>query len=96
MAQLTLGKVVPDIEITEVDGGKSVKFTTPTQEIETTIKDGEDGFSPIATMSTTSALLTISIKDAEGTKTQTVEKGTAVYCQSEEPLSDDVVVWIPI
>lgn len=100
MAQLSLGQVVPKVEITEVSNGKNIKFTTVTQETDTTIIDGKDGvdgndgFSPVVTMSTTTSSLTISVQDVEGTKTQSVEKGTAVYYQSNEPTSDDAVVWI--
>ena len=46
MAQLNLGQVVPDIEITETSDGKNVKFTTLTQEVNTLIKDGKDAISP--------------------------------------------------
>ena len=46
MAQLNLGQVVPNIEITETSEGKNVKFTTLTQEVDTLIKDGKDAVSP--------------------------------------------------
>lgn len=94
MAQINLGKVIPSIEITDTGDGKNVKFTTETQSVDTTILNGADGFSPVVTMFTTTSAVTISIQDAEGTKTQSVEKGTAVYYQESEPTSDDAVVWI--
>lgn len=97
MAQLNLGQVVPGIEITETSDGKNIKFTTLAQEVETSIKDGVngvDGVSPIVTMSSTEAKLSITVVDAEGTKTKTVEKGMTVYYQDTEPTPTDTVVWI--
>ena len=96
MAQLSLGKVVPDIEITEVIGGKSVKFTTATQEVETTIKDGIDGVSPISTLTSTGDTLTVTIVDAEGTKTVSAAKGTTIYYTDTEPenITEVGSIWI--
>ena len=97
MAQLNLGQVVPNIEITETSEGKNVKFTTLTQEVDTLIKDGidgEDGVSPIVTMSSTASELLITVVDAEGTKTKTVEKGMTLFYQDTEPTPTDTVVWI--
>ena len=39
MAQINLGQVVPDIEITETSEGKNVKFTTLTQEVNNLLLD---------------------------------------------------------
>ena len=94
MAQLNLGQVVPDIEITETSDGKNVKFTTLTQEVDTLIKDGKDAVSPVVTMSSTASELSITVVDAEGTKTKTVEKGMTLYYQEDEPTVTDTVVWI--
>ena len=97
MAQLNLGQVVPSIEITETSDGKNVKFTTLTQEVNTLIKDGVDGkdaVSPIVTMSSTASELSITVVDAEGTKTKTVEKGMTLFYQDAEPTPTDTVVWI--
>ena len=94
MAQLNLGQVVPNIEITETSEGKNVKFTTLTQEVNTLIKDGKDAVSPVVTMSSTASELSITVVDAEGTKTKTVEKGMTLYYQEDEPTVTDTVVWI--
>ena len=94
MAQINLGQVVPDIEITETSEGKNVKFTTLTQEVDTLIKDGKDAVSPVITMSSTASELSITVVDAEGTKTKTVEKGMTLYYQSTEPTVTDTAVWI--
>ena len=45
-------------------------------------------------MSSTASELSITVKDAEGTKTQTVEKGMTLFYQSTEPTPSDTVVWI--
>ena len=94
MAQLNLGQVVPNIEITETSEGKNVKFTTLTQEVNTLIKDGKDAVSPVVTMSSTASELSITVVDAEGTKTKTVEKGMTLFYQDLEPTPTDTVVWI--
>ena len=94
MAQINLGQVVPDIEITETSDGKNVKFTTLTQEVNTLIKDGKDAISPVVTMSSTASELSITVVDAEGTKTKTVEKGMTLFYQETEPTPNDTVVWI--
>ena len=94
MAQLNLGQVVPNIEITETSEGKNVKFTTLTQEVDTLIKDGKDAVSPVVTMSSTASELSITVVDAEGTKTKTVEKGMTLFYQETEPTPNDTVVWI--
>ena len=94
MAQITLGQVVPDIEITETSDGKNVKFTTLTQEVNTLIKDGKDAISPVVTMSSTASELSITVVDVEGTKTKTVEKGMTLFYQDTEPTPTDTVVWI--
>ena len=94
MAQLNLGQVVPDIEITETSDGKNVKFTTLTQEVNTLIKDGKDAVSPVVTMSSTASELSITVVDVEGTKTKTVEKGMTLCYQDTEPTPTDTVVWI--
>ena len=94
MAQINLGQVVPDIEITETSDGKNIKFTTLTQEVNTLIKDGKDAISPVVTMSSTASELSITVVDAEGTKTKTVEKGMTLFYQDTEPTATDTVVWI--
>ena len=94
MAQLNLGQVVPSIEITEIANGKNIKFTTIAQEVETSIKDGVDGVSPIVTMSSTASELSITVVDVDGTKTKTVEKGMTLFYQDTEPTPTDTVVWI--
>ena len=94
MAQINLGQVVPDIEITETSEGKNVKFTTLTQEVNTLIKDGKDAVSPVVTMSSTASELSITVVDVEGTKTKTVEKGMTLFYQETEPTPNDTVVWI--
>ena len=94
MAQLNLGQVVPNIEITETSDGKNIKFTTLTQEVNTLIKDGKDAVSPIVTMSSTASELSITVVDVEGTKTETVEKGMTLFYQDTEPTPTDTVVWI--
>ena len=94
MAQINLGQVVPDIEITETSEGKNVKFTTLTQEVNTLIKDGKDAVSPVITMSSTASELSITVVDVEGTKTETVEKGMTLFYQDLEPTVTDTVVWI--
>ena len=102
MAQLNLGQVVPDIQITEATDGKTIKFTTVAQEVETKIKngidgvDGVDGVSPIATLSVTGDTLTVTIKDKEGTKTKTCAKGTTVYYRDTQPTNVTEVgtIWI--
>lgn len=94
MAQLNLGQVVPNIEITETSEGKNVKFTTLTQEVNTLIKDGKDAVSPVVTMSSTASELSITVVDVEGTKTKTVEKGMTLFYQDAEPTPTDTVVWI--
>ena len=94
MAQINLGQVVPDIEITETSDGKNIKFTTLTQEVNTLINDGKDAISPVVTMSSTASELSITVVDAEGTKTKTVEKGMTLYYQDTEPTATDTVVWI--
>ena len=94
MAQLNLGQVVPDIEITETSDGKNVKFTTLTQEVNTLIKDGKDAVSPVVTMSSTASELSITVVDVEGTKTKTVEKGMTLYYQDTEPTVTDTTVWV--
>ena len=94
MAQINLGQVVPDIEITETSEGKNVKFTTLTQEVNTLIKDGKDAVSPVVTMSSTASELSITVVDVEGTKTETVEKGMTLFYQDLEPTVTDTTVWI--
>ena len=94
MAQLNLGQVVPNIEITETSEGKNVKFTTLTQEVNTLIKDGKDAVSPVITMSSTASELSITVVDVEGTKTKTVEKGMTLFYQDLEPTVTDTTVWI--
>ena len=94
MAQLNLGQVVPDIEITETSDGKNIKFTTLTQEVNTLIKDGKDAVSPVITMSSTASELSITVVDVEGTKTETVEKGMTLFYQDLEPTVTDTTVWI--
>ena len=94
MAQLNLGQVVPNIEITETSDGKNVKFTTLTQEVNTLIKDGKDAVSPVVTMSSTASELSITVVDVEGTKTKTVEKGMTLFYQDTEPTPTVTVVWI--
>ena len=94
MAQLNLGQVVPDIEITETSDGKNIKFTTLTQEVNTLLKDGKDAVSPVVTMSSTASELSITVVDVEGTKTETVEKGMTLFYQETEPTPNDTVVWI--
>ena len=94
MAQLNLGQVVPNIEITETSDGKNIKFTTLTQEVNTLIKDGKDAVSPVVTMSSTASELSITVVDVEGTKTKTVEKGMTLFYQDAEPTPTDTVVWI--
>ena len=94
MAQINLGQVVPDIEITETSDGKNVKFTTLTQEVNTLIKDGKDAVSPVVTMSSTASELSITVVDVEGTKTETVEKGMTLFYQDLEPTVTDTTVWI--
>lgn len=96
MAQVNLGQVVPDIEIIEVADGKKIKFTTLTQEVETKIKDGVDGTSPISTLTVTGNTLTVKIVDKEGTKTATCAKGTTVYYTNTQPSNVTEVgsVWI--
>ena len=94
MAQINLGQVVPDREITETSDGKNVKFTTLTQEVNTLIKDGKDAVSPVVTMSSTASELSITVVDAEGTKTKTVDKGMTLFYQETEPTATDTVVWI--
>ena len=94
MAQINLGQVVPDIEITETSDGKNIKFTTLTQEVNTLIKDGKDAISPVVTMSSTASELSITVVDVEGTKTKTVEKGMTLFYQDTEPMPTDTVVWI--
>ena len=94
MAQINLGQVVPNIEITETSEGKNVKFTTLTQEVNTLIKDGKDAVSPVVTMSSTASELSITVVDVEGTKTKTVEKGMTLFYQDAEPTPTDTVVWI--
>ena len=94
MAQLNLGQVVPNIEITETSDGKNIKFATLTQEVNTLIKDGKDAVSPIVTMSSTASELSITVFDAEGTKTKTVEKGMTLFYQETEPTPTDTVIWI--
>ena len=81
MAQLNLGQVVPNIEITETSDGKNIKFATLTQEVNTLIKDGKDAISPVVTMSSTASELSITVVDVEGTKTKTVEKGMTLFYQ---------------
>ena len=94
MAQINLGQVVPDIEITETSDGKNIKFTTLTQEVNTLIKDGKDAVSPVVTMSSTASELSITVVDVEGTKTETVEKGMTLFYQDLEPTVTDTTVWI--
>ena len=94
MAQINLGQVVPDIEITETSDGKNIKFATLTQEVNTLIKDGKDAVSPVVTMSSTASELSITVVDVEGTKTKTVEKGMTLFYQDAEPTPTDTVVWI--
>ena len=94
MAQLNLGQVVPNIEITETSEGKNVKFTTLTQEVNTLIKDGKDAVSPVVTMSSTASELSITVVDVEGTKTETVEKGMTLFYQDAEPTVTDTTVWV--
>ena len=94
MAQINLGQVVPDIEITETSDGKNVKFTTLTQEVNTLIKDGKDAISPVVTMSSTASELSITVVDVDGTKTETVENGMTLFYQDTEPTPTDTVVWI--
>ena len=94
MAQINLGQVVPNIEITETSEGKNVKFTTLTQEVDTLIKDGKDAVSPVVTMSSTASELSITVVDVEGTKTKTVEKAMTLFYQDTEPTPTDTVVWI--
>ena len=94
MAQINLGQVVPNIEITETSEGKNVKFTTLTQEVNTLIKDGKDAVSPVVTMSSTASELSITVVDVEGTKTKTVEKGMTLFYQDAEPTPTNTVVWI--
>ena len=93
MAQLSLGQVVPNVQITEETDGKTIKFTTVTQEVETKIKDG---VSPIATLTSTGDTLTVTIVDEEGTKTKTCAKGTTIYYTDTEPGAGTEVgsVWI--
>lgn len=51
---------------------------------------GEDGVSPII-----EDTLTVTITDAEGTKTKTVAKGTTIYYSSNDINSTEVgTVWI--
>ena len=94
MAQINLGQVVPNIEITETSDGKNIKFATLTQEVQTLIKDGKDAVSPVITMSSTASELSITVVDVEGTKTKTVEKGMTLFYQDTEPTPTDTVVWI--
>ena len=98
MAQLSLGKVVPDIQITDETDGKTIKFTTATGSTQTKIKDGVDGVdgvSPIATLNVTGNTLTVSITDKEGTKTKSCAKGTTLYYRNTDPGASEVgTVWI--
>ena len=95
MAQVTLGKVVPDIQITDETDGKTIKFTTATGSTQTKIKDGVDGVSPIATLESTGDTLTVTIADKEGTKTKTCSKGTTLHYRNSDPGASEVgTVWI--
>ena len=56
---------------------------------------GEDDVSPIIEMNSTADTLTVTITDAEGTKTKTVAKGTTIYYSSNDINSTEVgTVWI--
>ena len=64
-------------------------------------KDGEDGFSPSASVTQTPLGATISITDKDGTTAATILNGTkgetgssGVYVGSEEPTDENVTVWV--
>ena len=86
MAQLDLGKVrfeysdFTDEQLAALKGEKG--------------EPGKSGVSPVITMSSTASKLSITVVDAEGTKTQTVEKGMTLFYQSTEPTVTDTTVWI--
>lgn len=95
MAQITLGKVVPDIQINDETDGKTISFTTATGSTQTKITNGVDGVSPIATLESTGDTLTVTIVDKEGTKTKTCAKGTTLHYKNSDPGASEVgTVWI--
>ena len=86
MAQLDLGKVRFEYSDFTEDQLAALKGEKG--------NPGESGVSPIVTMSSTASELSITVVDAEGTKTKTVEKGMTLFYQETEPTPTDTVVWI--
>ena len=86
MAQLDLGKVRFEYSDFTEDQLAALKGEKG--------NPGKSGVSPIVTMSSTASELSITVVDAEGTKTKTVEKGMTLFYQDTEPTPTDTVVWI--